>query len=84
MPSSKNKKSIMRTLCIRVPPAYIALVDELVRRGRYKTRSDFVREALRKLLREELMLENVIDAIDRAPITVERSTQGVKVIELEG
>ena len=37
-------------LAVRLPPALAAKVDELVQRGLYFNRSDFIRDAVRQLL----------------------------------
>lgn len=40
----------MRILTVKVPEGYLAAIDELVRKGRYANRSDFVRKAIELLL----------------------------------
>ncbi|MEB2836088.1 MAG: ribbon-helix-helix domain-containing protein [Desulfurococcales archaeon] len=44
----------MRFVTAKVPDIYVEGLDELVRRGLYRTRSEAVRAAIRELLRREL------------------------------
>ncbi len=43
----------MVTLTVKVPKKYVEEIDRLVREGRYITRSEAVRHALRELIRRE-------------------------------
>ncbi|MCS7106603.1 MAG: ribbon-helix-helix domain-containing protein [Acidilobaceae archaeon] len=44
----------MRLVTVKMPEMYVKGVDELVRAGRYSSRSEVVRIAIRELLRREL------------------------------
>ena len=44
-------------LSIRIPYSYIAIIDELVMKGRYPNRSAFIRKAITELLEKELKQE---------------------------
>ena len=51
---------IMKEICIRVPGWMLELIDALVKRGIFKTRSEFVRFAIRlALYRYEAVLEEI-------------------------
>lgn len=44
----------MRIVTVKMPETYIEAIDELVRSGRYSSRSEVIRAAIRELLRREL------------------------------
>lgn len=44
----------MRIVSVKLPDQYIDAIDELVRRGRYTTRSEVIRTALREFFKREL------------------------------
>jgi len=44
----------MRIVTVKMPESYIEAIDELVRMGRYSSRSDVIRAAVRELLKKEL------------------------------
>jgi len=46
----------MKLVTVKMPDAYIEGLDELVRNGRYSSRSEAIRIAIRDLLRRELWL----------------------------
>jgi len=46
----------MKLVTVKMPDAYIEGLDELVRDGRYSSRSEAIRIAVRDLLRKELWL----------------------------
>jgi len=43
----------MITLTVKVPKKYVEEIDRLVEEGRYVTRSEAIRHALRELIRRE-------------------------------
>lgn len=43
----------LRVITIKIHEAYVEALDELVRRGRYTSRSEAIREAIRELLKRE-------------------------------
>jgi Arc/MetJ-type ribon-helix-helix transcriptional regulator len=56
----------MRLVTVKVPEIYLEGIDELVRLGRYSSRSEVIRTALRDLLRKELwMSDNELDKLIR-------------------
>ncbi len=46
--------SVLRLVTVKVPELYLESIDELVRDGRYSSRSEVIRTAIRDLLRREL------------------------------
>ncbi len=44
----------MRIVTVKMPESYIEAIDELVRLGRYSSRSEVIRAAVRELLKKEL------------------------------
>jgi len=44
----------MRIVTVKMPESYIEAIDELVRMGRYSSRSEVIRAAVRELLKREL------------------------------
>lgn len=48
----------MKLVTVKMPETYIEGLDELVRIGRYSSRSEVIRIAVRDLLRKELWLRS--------------------------
>jgi antitoxin ParD1/3/4 len=44
----------VRIVTVKMPESYIEAIDELVRIGRYASRSEVIRAAIRELLKKEL------------------------------
>ncbi|MEM1805585.1 MAG: ribbon-helix-helix domain-containing protein [Ignisphaera sp.] len=44
----------LRIVTVKIPESYIEAIDELVRIGRYTSRSEVIRAAIRELLKKEL------------------------------
>lgn len=44
----------MRIVTVKMPESYVEAIDELVRIGRYTSRSEVIRAAIRELLKKEL------------------------------
>lgn len=44
----------MRLVTVKMPDMYVKGIDELVRAGRYSSRSEVIRIAIRELLKREL------------------------------
>ena len=38
---------VMKIVTVKMPPALVELIDEYVKKGRFSSRSDFIREAIR-------------------------------------
>ena len=45
---------LVRLITVKMPELYLDGIDELVKRGRYASRSEAIRIAVRELLRREL------------------------------
>ena len=52
-------KSRLRIITVKMPDLYLEGIDELVKIGRYKNRSEVIRAAVRELLRRELWMKEV-------------------------
>lgn len=46
----------MRVVTVKLPEVYVEVLDELIKLGRYGSRSEAIREALRDFFRRELKL----------------------------
>ena len=44
----------MRIITVKMPESYVEAIDELVRLGRYTSRSEVIRAAIRDLIKREL------------------------------
>ncbi len=44
----------MRIVTVKMPESYLEAIDELVKMGRYSSRSEVIRTAIRELLKKEL------------------------------
>ena len=51
----------VRLVTVKMPEAYVEAIDELVRRGRFTSRSEAIRVAIRELLRRELWIKEMDD-----------------------
>ena len=51
----------MRVVTVKMPEAYVEAIDELVKMGRYTSRSEAIRAAVRELLRRELWIKEMYD-----------------------
>ncbi len=49
----------MRLVTVKMPEAYVEAIDELVRNGRFTSRSEAIRVAIRELLRRELWIKEM-------------------------
>ena len=49
----------MRLVTVKMPEAYVEAIDELVRKGRFTSRSEAIRVAIRELLRKELWVREI-------------------------
>jgi len=50
--------SKMRLITVKMPEIYVEGLDELVKIGRYSSRSEVIRVAIRDLLKKELWMIN--------------------------
>jgi metal-responsive CopG/Arc/MetJ family transcriptional regulator len=44
----------MRSVCFKIPEALLAVIDEMVEKFGYTSRSDLIRDAIRALIREKV------------------------------
>ena len=51
----------MKLVTVKMPETYVEGLDELVRMGRYSTRSEAIRVAVRELLKRELWGVNWVE-----------------------
>ncbi len=49
----------LRIITVKMPDIYLEGIDELVRIGKYRNRSEVIRVAVRELLRKELWMREV-------------------------
>jgi len=49
----------VRLVTVKMPEAYVEAIDELVRKGRFTSRSEAIRVAIRELLRRELWVREL-------------------------
>ena len=49
----------MRIVTVKLPESYLEIIDRLVDLGRYASRGEFIRTAVRKLIDEELAKEGM-------------------------
>ena len=51
----------MKLVTVKMPETYVEGLDELVRMGRYSTRSEAIRVAVRELLKRELWGVGIVE-----------------------
>jgi len=49
----------VRVVTVKLPESYLEIIDRLVNLGRYASRGEFIRTAVRKLIDEELAKEGM-------------------------
>lgn len=49
----------LKIITVKMPDIYLEGIDELVRIGKYRNRSEVIRVAVRELLRKELWMREV-------------------------
>jgi Arc/MetJ-type ribon-helix-helix transcriptional regulator len=49
----------VRIVTVKLPESYLEIIDRLVDLGRYASRGEFIRTAIRKLIDEELAKEGM-------------------------
>ncbi|MMZ66049.1 nickel responsive regulator [compost metagenome] len=63
----------MRIVTVKMPEVYIDGIDELVRAGRYSSRSEAIRVAVRELLKRELWSAGIpAEEVHATPVTLHR------------
>lgn len=68
----------MRIVTVKMPESYIEAIDELVRIGRYSSRSEVIRTAVRELLKRELWASET----EFPELKQRRNSKIAKVIDL--
>ncbi len=58
----------MRLVTVKMPDMYVKGIDELVRAGRYSSRSEAIRTAVRELLKRELWGTSVPAPLHELPL----------------
>jgi len=75
----------LRIITVKVPSSYLVLIDRLVRKGLYGSRSEFIRQAIREKL-EQYLREHpeLLQDVSTRQLGIEppRSSREVKVIYL--
>jgi len=46
----------LKRISVRIPEAQVSIMEEFIKNGTYRSKSDIVREAVRDLLRRQLWL----------------------------
>jgi Arc/MetJ-type ribon-helix-helix transcriptional regulator len=59
----------MRLVTVKMPEMYVRGIDELVKAGRYSSRSEVIRIAVRELLKRELWGTAVPAPLHEIPLT---------------
>ena len=72
----------MRLVTVKMPEVYLEGIDELVKLGRYSSRSEVIRTAIRDLLKRELWMSESELSYDIGSIPVSQGRVGVKRIRL--
>ncbi|AFK50853.1 putative transcriptional regulator, CopG/Arc/MetJ family [Thermogladius calderae 1633] len=58
MSKMANSIARMRLITVKMPEIYVEGIDELVKIGRYSSRSEVIRVAIRDLLKKELWVKD--------------------------
>ena len=61
----------MRLITVKMPEPYVEALDELVRKGRFTSRSEAIRIAIRELLRRELWIKEVEEEEEEKEFVIE-------------
>jgi len=67
----------MRIVTVKMPETYIEAIDELVKQGKFSSRSEAIRAAVRELIRRELWIEQPI------PTNPARKMKNIRIFDLE-
>jgi len=78
---------MMKLITVKMPEVYVEDIDELVRNGRYSSRSEVIRTAVRELLKEELWSHRRLQGIGypsaiQAPPAPRKFTDGLVEMEI--
>ena len=73
----------MKLVTVKMPEAYVEGIDELVKMGRYSSRSEVIRVAIRDLLRRELWLANELELETSYMRSLrKKNVKGINITEL--
>ncbi len=61
----------MRLITVKMPEPYVEALDELVRKGRFTSRSEAIRIAIRELLRRELWIKEIEEEEEEREFVIE-------------
>lgn len=67
----------MRIVTVKLPEAYIEAIDELVQMGRYSSRSEVIRTAIRELLKKELWENSAGERVIRKRSTKSKLVEAI-------
>jgi len=67
----------MRIVTVKMPETYIEAIDELVKQGKFSSRSEAIRAAVRELIRRELWVEQPIHSNSA------RKMKNIRIFDLE-
>jgi len=70
----------MRIVTVKMPESYIEAIDELVRLGRYSSRSEVIRAAVRELLKRELWSSETEQEVSRRGGKLKISIRDLEII----
>lgn len=73
----------MRVITVKLPDVYIEGIDELVKLGKYASRSEAIREAIRDLLRRELWINDDELKYDKRNLKHLNGFNNIKVIKIQ-
>lgn len=78
---------MMKLITVKMPEVYVEDIDELVRNGRYSSRSEVIRTAVRELLKEELWSQRRLHGIGypsaiQAPAVSRKFGEGLVEMEI--
>ncbi len=64
----KRTKEAGEKVGVKLPKRYIEIIDDLVKKGEYLSRADFVRDSVRRELRRRGLIDEELEA-NRVTIT---------------
>jgi len=70
----------VRLVTVKVPEVYLEGIDELVKLGRYSSRSEVIRTAIRDLLKKELWFPE--EELNQVRKFKDRAASNIKVLKV--
>ena len=74
----------MKLVTVKMPETYVEGLDELVRMGRYSSRSEAIRVAVRELLKRELWGMGLFESESHVEEEMPPVSIGVKKVVVQG